>query len=120
MDALELMLTGMSRPGMSTMSEANRILVVDDDPDTRWMLCRYLGKHAYDMRAVEDGEQMGSLFRGLEGLEAMVAIVRETGEAPPPQPELVESLRSAAASAELPDPHPEESPEKSPEKKALS
>ena len=40
------------------MSEANRILVVDDDPDTRWMLRRYLGKHAYDVRAVEDGEQM--------------------------------------------------------------
>ncbi len=40
------------------MSEANRILVVDDDPDTRWMLCRYLGKHAFDVRAVEDGVQM--------------------------------------------------------------
>lgn len=58
MDALEFMLAGMSRPGKSSMSEANRILVVDDDSDTRWMLCRYLGKHAYDVRAVEDGEQM--------------------------------------------------------------
>jgi len=58
MDALEFMLTVVRRPGMSVMSEANRILVVDDDSDTRWMLCRYLGKHAYDVRAVEDGEQM--------------------------------------------------------------
>ncbi len=32
------------------------------------------------------------LFRGLEGLERMVGIVRETGEAPAPDPELAEAL----------------------------
>ena len=46
---------------------------------------------------VEAGPEMGALFQGLEGLEAMVAVVRETGEAPPHQPELVASIRVAVA-----------------------
>lgn len=39
-----------------------------------------------------DAEGLGLLFRGLEGLERMVARVRETGENPPPDPELTRAL----------------------------
>jgi two-component system chemotaxis sensor kinase CheA len=38
------------------------------------------------------GEELSLLFRGLAGLERMVAIVRDTGQAPPAQPELVGAL----------------------------
>ena len=40
------------------MSDANRILVVDDDPDLRWMLNRYLSRQGYAVQTVEDGLQM--------------------------------------------------------------
>jgi two-component system chemotaxis sensor kinase CheA len=33
--------------------------------------------------SADSGEQVALLFRGLETLEAMVSVVRETGEAPP-------------------------------------
>jgi two-component system chemotaxis sensor kinase CheA len=38
------------------------------------------------------GEELAPLFLGLEGLEAMLAVVRDTGEPPPPRPELVREL----------------------------
>ena len=44
-----------------------------------------------------DTEEMGLLFRGLEGLEKMVAVVRDTGGMPDPQPELVQVLESHGA-----------------------
>ena len=34
-----------------------------------------------------------------QGLEAMIEVVRESGEAPPPRPELVEALAEPAAAA---------------------
>ncbi len=37
-------------------------------------------------------DELGLLFRGLEGLEAMVAAVRDSGEPPGPDPELAEAL----------------------------
>jgi len=44
---------------------------------------------------VEPGEAgLPLLFQGLEGLESMVAHVRDVGESPPPQPEL-EALLAA-------------------------
>jgi two-component system chemotaxis sensor kinase CheA len=55
--------------------------------------------------------ELASLFRGLEGLEAMVAVVRETAEPPPARPDLVQALRGAT---ELPAARPE------PKKKLLS
>jgi len=42
---------------------------------------------------VAAGEGIATLFSGLEGLEAMVASVRETGAPPPPDEELVARLR---------------------------
>ncbi len=62
---------------------------------------------------VAGGAEMAALFQGLEGLEAMVAVVRETGEAPPPRPELVASIRV------VPDSSPPSSKE-APKKKVLS
>ena len=38
------------------------------------------------------GEELSLLFRGLSGLERMVAIVRESAQPPPAQPELVRAL----------------------------
>ena len=46
-------------------------------------------------------EELSLLFKGLEGLEAMVAAVRDTGEAPPADPALIEALSRPAAA---PDP----------------
>lgn len=41
---------------------------------------------------VEGDAGLALLFRGLEGLERMVETVRESGEPPPPDPELAEAL----------------------------
>jgi len=59
---------------------------------------------------IADEAEMGALFQGLEGLEAMVAVVRETGESPPPRSDLANAIRTAA---EPPGAAPE------PKKKAL-
>ena len=48
---------------------------------------------------VSGPEELRPLFHGLEGLEAMVGIVRETGEAPPPQEDLVERVRGSSPDA---------------------
>ena len=42
--------------------------------------------------AVGSAEELALLFRGLEGLERMVAVVRDSGEAPGADPELAEAL----------------------------
>jgi len=49
---------------------------------------------------VADDAELSLLFRGLEGLEAMVGAVRETGEAPPPDGALMEALRSESGDAD--------------------
>jgi two-component system chemotaxis sensor kinase CheA len=50
---------------------------------------------------VPPGDSLSVLFRGLDGLEQMVEVVRETDEPPPPRPELVEQLSAPdEASAE--------------------
>jgi len=54
--------------------------------------CRAAGR-------VEPGGGIGLLFEGLEGLERMVAAVRESGEPPAPQPDLVARLGQAANGA---------------------
>jgi two-component system chemotaxis sensor kinase CheA len=45
------------------------------------------------------GEELSLLFRGLAGLERMVGIVRDSGQAPPAQPELVSALSAPLAAA---------------------
>ncbi len=60
-------------------------------------------------------EELSLLFLGLEGLEAMVATVRETGEAPPPDTALHARLSApvAAASPRV-EPQPAAKPESVP------
>jgi hypothetical protein len=48
---------------------------------------------------VEAGEGTAILFRGLEGLERMVEVVRESGEPPSPDPELANALFPASGSS---------------------
>jgi two-component system chemotaxis sensor kinase CheA len=45
---------------------------------------------------IEPREELSLLFRGLTALEAMVGAVRETGEAPPADPELIVELAARA------------------------
>jgi two-component system chemotaxis sensor kinase CheA len=58
---------------------------------------------------VGSGDALSLLFRGLEGLEQMVAIVSETGESPPTMPALVAAL-SAEPATEAPVQTEEEPP----------
>jgi two-component system chemotaxis sensor kinase CheA len=44
------------------------------------------------------GDELSLLFRGLAGLERMVAAVRETAQPPPADPELVRALSAPPAS----------------------
>lgn len=44
------------------------------------------------MAARVEPSELGLLFKGLEGLERMVAVVRETGEGPAAQPDLLDAL----------------------------
>jgi two-component system chemotaxis sensor kinase CheA len=48
-------------------------------------------------------EGIAILFRGLDGLERMVDVVRNTGEPPPPDSELANALSPDAESAAAPD-----------------
>jgi two-component system chemotaxis sensor kinase CheA len=52
---------------------------------------------------VEVVEGIAMLFRGLDGLERMIDLVRESGEPPPPDVELANALSPDAASAASPD-----------------
>ena len=40
------------------MTMGSRILVVDDDPDLRWMVEKYLSKHEFNVTLAEDGDKM--------------------------------------------------------------
>ena len=44
------------------MSGGSRILVVDDDPDLRWMVEKYLSKHEFAVTLAEDGEKMREIL----------------------------------------------------------
>ena len=63
---------------------------------------------------IADEAEMRALFQGLEGLEAMVAVVRETGESPSPQTELASAIRAPAGEpdASAPDPVAPATPKK--------
>jgi two-component system chemotaxis sensor kinase CheA len=62
--------------GMAASLEYASITAVSHCLEDRMTTVRECG-------AIESGEEAALLFRGLEALEAMVAIVRETGESPP-------------------------------------
>ena len=53
---------------------------------------------------VPGGDELSLLFRGLAGLERMVAVVRDTAQAPPAEPELVGALTAPLPGAGEPEP----------------
>jgi two-component system chemotaxis sensor kinase CheA len=53
---------------------------------------------------VPGGDELSLLFRGLAGLERMVAVVRDTAQAPPADPELVRALTAPLPGAGEPEP----------------
>jgi two-component system chemotaxis sensor kinase CheA len=75
---------------------------------------------------VGSGEELGLLFKGLEGLEQMVEVVRDSGEPPPLPTQLIEVLSQpltavSDAAREEPPPAPAEStPVADEKKKALT
>lgn len=113
---------------MSGHSQCAKILVVEDDPDTREILVEFFVAHGYDVTAVStaeagleklqqneadivvsdnhlDGEQTGSwmLHRAFEeGLLAKVGAVMYTADAATPRvPRTVRVLRKPTALREL-------------------
>ena len=44
----------------NSLDEGQQLLIVDDDPGIRELLCRYLGEQGYRVAAVEDGQSMDS------------------------------------------------------------
>ena len=78
--------------GMAASLEYDSISEVAHRLEDRMQEIRSAGR-------VEDPEVLAMLFRGLEGLEAMVAVVRESGEAPPPNRELASALATRLGSA---------------------
>ena len=55
---------------------------------------------------IAGGDALGLLFRGLEALEQMVAIVSETGESPPERADLVRELSDMTEETQAPDVDP--------------
>jgi len=64
---------------------------------------------AYRARGEVDREGLPLLFRGLERLEAMVEHVRQSGDGPAPDPELV-AVRAASERSEPTEPPPKKAP----------
>lgn len=54
----------MSSTSTPPHSEELQLLVVDDDPGIRDLLCRYLGEQGFAVAAVEDGKAMDSWLAG--------------------------------------------------------
>jgi DNA-binding response OmpR family regulator len=48
----------MSTTAQGQSGEDLQLLIVDDDPGIRELLCRYLGEQGFEMAAVEDGKSM--------------------------------------------------------------
>jgi len=92
-DAIDLLFRmAHSIKGMAASLEYDSIAEVAHRFEDRMQEIRSAGR-------VEGPEGLEMLFRGLEGLEAMVAVVRESGEAPPPNPELASLLAKPLESA---------------------
>ena len=71
--------------GMAASLEYDSVTQVSHGLEDRMQEIREAGR-------VADAEELGALFRGLECLESMVAVIRDTGEMPPPDPALAAVL----------------------------
>ena len=56
-----------------------KVLVVDDDPDLRWMVQTYLEKHGYSVKTAEDGTVMREMFES-DTFDLVVLDVTMPGE----------------------------------------
>jgi two-component system chemotaxis sensor kinase CheA len=74
--------------GMAASLEYDSITEVAHALEDRMQAARSAGRAA-------SSNELGLLFRGLECLEAMVAVVRDTDGTPPHEPELVATLSEA-------------------------
>jgi two-component system chemotaxis sensor kinase CheA len=81
--------------GMAASLEYDSVTQVSHALEDRMQEIRQAG-------CVADSDELGVLFRGLEGLESMVAVLRDTGEVPPPDPTL-----AAVLTNRLDEPPPE-------------
>ena len=54
----------MSATTQGSLTEDLQLLVVDDDPGIRELLCRYLGEQGFRVAAVEDGRSMDAWLSG--------------------------------------------------------
>ncbi len=92
-DAIDMLFRmAHSIKGMAASLEYDSITEVAHRFEDRMQEIRSAGR-------IEGPEGLTMLFRGLEGLEAMVAVVRESGEAPPPNRELASVLATPLESA---------------------
>jgi two-component system chemotaxis sensor kinase CheA len=71
--------------GMAASLEYDSVTQVSHGLEDRMMEIRREG-------CVASPDELGLLFRGLERLESMVAVIRDTDETPPPDPELAAVL----------------------------
>jgi len=71
--------------GMAASLDYGSVTQVSHGLEDRMQEIRQAGR-------VSDSEELGVLFRGLECLESMVAVIRETGEMPLPDPALAAVL----------------------------
>jgi len=83
--------------GMAASLEYASIVAVAHGLEDRMSAIRAVGR-------TTSSAEVALLFRGLEALEAMVGVVRETGDPPPADFALAESFCNANAALEHPDP----------------
>ena len=62
------------------MSEADRVLVVEDDEETRGLLQEYLEENGCRVRAVADGEAMWAALKADDGVDIIVLDLMLPGE----------------------------------------
>jgi two-component system chemotaxis sensor kinase CheA len=79
--------------GMAASLEYDSITEVSHVLEDRMQEIRNAG-------GVDGPEGLTLVFKGMEGLEAMIEVVRQTGESPPPNPDLVDALSMPFARAE--------------------
>jgi CheY-like chemotaxis protein len=86
------MMDALSRPRDARDDRLGpRVLVVEDDPNTRWVLCALMKRSGYDCRAAADGEEalamdgpfapqvilMDAMMPGTDGIEATRRLKRD-------------------------------------------
>jgi two-component system, OmpR family, phosphate regulon response regulator OmpR len=64
---------------ISLMTDLDRIIVVDDDPELRHLLRRFLGEHGFHVRTLDDGRELSKQL-AREPADAIVLDIMMPGE----------------------------------------